>query len=116
MFLMTTEDIPDKIRQQVYERDARRCRLCGVANARAYSVHHIRYRSEGGDNSLANLILLCGTGSWGCHLTAHSDKGTYQPLLLELAVATGVTGLAILRRRSRERTGEIPMTVRRRFG
>lgn len=75
--------------------------MCGRANAYTYSVHHIVYRSAGGHNDLDNLILLCGSGSNGCHLRVHSDKALYEPILQELLILSGVTGLALLRRRSR---------------
>jgi len=41
-------------------------------------VHHVRYLSEGGPSITPNLITLCRV----CHARAHSDKKTYQPLLL----------------------------------
>jgi hypothetical protein len=99
------EEIPEAIRWAVYKRDNERCRLCGRANAYTYSVHHIVYRSAGGNNDLDNLILLCGSGSNGCHLKAHSDKGLYEPLLQELVTTPGITGLALLRRKNASSTG-----------
>lgn len=61
------------------------------------SVHHIVYRSQGGTNDITNLILLCGSGSSGCHLKAHSNKGLWEPILRELITRKGVTGLQLKR-------------------
>jgi len=60
----------------VCERDQYSCCLCGggVGDRRGidYSVHHRKLRSQGVDNSLPNLILLCGSGSTGCHQAVHA--------------------------------------------
>lgn len=50
----------------VRERDGHRCRVCGSANE--LHVHHIRYRSQGGDHSTSNLVTLC---RW-CHESVHA--------------------------------------------
>lgn len=52
--------------RQVFERDRARCVACGTPDD--LSVHHRTPRSEGGDNSLANLELLC----WPCHRKEHN--------------------------------------------
>lgn len=111
------EPIPEHVRQQVYERDMWRCRLCGVTNAYTFSVHHVEYRSEGGNNSLDNLILLCGSGSQGCHLLVHSNKSLYQPLLKELlGLHRAITGVALLRhQRAQEKAVANPVRIQRRF-
>ncbi len=44
------------------------------------SSHHIIYLSQGGADSLDNLITLCAL----CHAIVHSDKATWQPKLLSL--------------------------------
>lgn len=47
------------------------CEVCGVdllANQRPVSRHHRQRRRDGGDR-LSNLLLLCGTGTTGCHGT-----------------------------------------------
>ncbi len=69
---------PDKATvAAVMERDGGRCVGCGdpVCGQRGfhYSVHHRKLRSQGGDNRLSNLILLCGHGTSGCHGLAHSE-------------------------------------------
>lgn len=103
------EDIPEATRWAVYQRDNQRCRMCGQANAYTYSVHHIQYRSAGGNNDLDNLILLCGSGSSGCHLQVHSNKDLYEQVLRDVLATPGVTGLALLRRTKR---AEVKTTTR----
>ena len=50
----------------VRERDGHRCRVCGSRDG--VQVHHIRYRSRGGDHATWNLVCLCG----GCHGRVHA--------------------------------------------
>lgn len=66
---------PD-LQRAVRERDGGRCRWCGKPTT--LQSHHVRYRSEGGPDDVANLLTLCDA----CHRLAHSSKVTYQPLLL----------------------------------
>lgn len=72
----TTKDISPATRQAVYESDLHRCRFCGTEFVLA--LHHVMYRSEGGDHQPHNLITLCAEH----HNLIHSDKGRYQPLCL----------------------------------
>ena len=115
--VMSEGDIPEHVRQAVYERDGKRCRLCGTTSAYSFSVHHVIYRSEGGTNELSNLILLCGSGSQGCHLKVHSRKHVYQPLLQELlSLDKPITGLALLRHKARKKPDVPPPDgIQRRF-
>lgn len=55
------------------------CRVCG--QGRDTHVHHIVFRSQGGDDDHANLILLCGS----CHNTlAHGPQAKrYRELFKE---------------------------------
>lgn len=77
---------PDQAtRQLVLDRAGGCCELCGVLlhdgydwTAVAHSVHHRQARGMGGTalgsaNSPANLLMLCGTGTTGCHgfITRH---------------------------------------------
>lgn len=41
--------------------------LCQVCEAVAVDIHHIRYRSHGGEDEINNLIALCRN----CHDKAH---------------------------------------------
>jgi 5-methylcytosine-specific restriction endonuclease McrA len=67
--------IPVQIRIRIKQRDGFCCRWCGKPGQ---EVHHIHYRSEGGENEDSNLIYLCMV----CHAKAHSSKEAYKPLLL----------------------------------
>lgn len=62
------------VRAQVAMRADFRCEVCGrpVGGAAVRSWHHRRPRAAGGTrrtdtNSPANLLLVCGTGTTGCH-------------------------------------------------
>ena len=50
----------------VRERDGHRCRVCG--STERLSVHHLVYRSRGGDHSTGNLVCLCAS----CHGRVHA--------------------------------------------
>lgn len=65
-------------RHQVAERAGHCCELCGLALwsdgawIRPHSFHHRQPRGAGGTrrpdvNAAFNLLLLCGTGTTGCH-------------------------------------------------
>ncbi len=72
--------ISPKTRQSVYDREAGCCARCGVhCLTGPHSVHHRRPKGMGGSSStatasLANLILLCGTGVTGCHGWVESNR------------------------------------------
>jgi 5-methylcytosine-specific restriction endonuclease McrA len=89
---------PPEIRAAVLERDGRCCRICGAWQA-SPALHHIQYRSGGGADTVANLITLCWLpGSADCHLRrAHANKRLWQPILEQLVLTPGVTGLQWLR-------------------
>lgn len=57
----------------VWERDEGRCVRCGAALSASwpgYSHHHRQSRSVGPDRP-DNLIMLCGSGTTGCHGYIH---------------------------------------------
>jgi 5-methylcytosine-specific restriction endonuclease McrA len=54
--------------RQVLERDSWRCQLCGRPSQ--LQVHHLRFRSALGDDSLENLVTLCVY----CHAGIHGLK------------------------------------------
>ncbi len=59
------------------ERDQWRCFRCGIAIGRTwlgYSAHHRRLRSAGGTDTPENLIMLCGSGTTGCHGWVHEHR------------------------------------------
>ena len=53
--------------KRVLERDNWRCENCGAV--KDLQVHHRKYRSLLGDDSLANLVTLCAY----CHLEEHGQ-------------------------------------------
>lgn len=76
-----------RARRLVEERAGYCCEVCGVslhngtAWTSAYSIHHRRPRAMGGTrdpiaNTPANLLLLCGTGTDGCHGRIERERST----------------------------------------
>ncbi|GAA3510279.1 hypothetical protein GCM10022234_00650 [Aeromicrobium panaciterrae] len=66
------------VRELVYERANKCCERCGIY-AYGGSVHHRRPRGMGGSkqadtNQPSNLILLCGSGTTGCHGWVESHR------------------------------------------
>lgn len=67
-------------REVVLERDGYQCVSCGVnVMGKLYSIHHRIPRGMGGTrrpevNLPANLLLLCGTGTTGCHGWVESHR------------------------------------------
>jgi len=53
--------------KRVLERDGWRCQKCGAV--RNLQVHHWKYRSQLGDDSLSNLVTLCAY----CHIEEHGQ-------------------------------------------
>lgn len=94
---MKATDIPDSVRKVVLARDKHRCRWCGRVNVGLH-LHHINYRSAGGDHSSENLITLCGAD----HALVHTNKRLYPEILQQLQELPGVTGLQLSRRLARE--------------
>jgi 5-methylcytosine-specific restriction endonuclease McrA len=54
-----------ELRGQVLERDGWRCQLCGSMST--VEVHHLRFRSRGGEDCDENLITICQP----CHEAIH---------------------------------------------
>lgn len=63
-----------KVYTEVRERDLWRCRACGLADL--LEAHHIVFRSQGGPDTLENLITLCKH----CHMAAHRYEITREEL------------------------------------
>lgn len=66
-----SRSFPEPVRQLIYERAGRCCERCG-RHALGGSIHHRRPRGMGGSrkavtNSAVNGVLLCGSGTTGCH-------------------------------------------------
>ena len=66
--------IPKRIKVAVWRRDKGRCRNCKSKNELHY--HHIERYSEGGQNTIKNLMLLCAT----CHAEEHKGEKSYYML------------------------------------
>lgn len=97
-------DIPTSVRQEVHRRDGRRCRWCGRTNA-GLEIHHVIYRSAGGQHDPEILITLCTRH----HQLVHTRKDHYTPLLFELLeLGPAVTGYALERRKERALKTERP--------
>lgn len=58
------KSIHPKTRAAVLERDNYRCRKCGNEELESLTIHHVVYRSHGGNHAIENLITLCAK----CHL------------------------------------------------
>lgn len=101
----------------VFARDEGCCARCGAAitGQRGYdwSLHHRRPRGSGGTslawvNLPGNLVMLCGSGTTGCHgfVESHrvwaTDAGFLVPLngvavAAEVAIVHAIHGLCLLR-------------------
>jgi hypothetical protein len=58
------ENIRREQRAKLVERADGRCEMCGFP---ANNAHHRKNRSQGGEDELSNLLLLCGSGTTECH-------------------------------------------------
>lgn len=47
---------------------------CEICKNTAHDIHHIKFKSHGGNNDIENLMALCRT----CHDKAHSNKSLYE--------------------------------------
>lgn len=56
-------------REKVRWRDKDRCRRCGVPT---WQIHHRQGRGGDDPHRVAALVLLCGSGSTGCHGYVHA--------------------------------------------
>jgi 5-methylcytosine-specific restriction endonuclease McrA len=57
-----------RVRAWVLVRDLRKCRVCKTAEG--VDVHHIKFRSVGGDSTPENLAVLCRC----CHSDVHAYR------------------------------------------
>jgi HNH endonuclease len=67
--------IPPALRRAVLARDRGCCRVPGCTNTHFVDVHHIRPRSEGGTNTIENLITICTAH----HRAAHRGELIIEP-------------------------------------
>lgn len=79
---------PRKVQRQVgpaaevveacLERDSYSCVCCGVGigpegRGVGWSLHHRLLRAQGVQHTVQNLIVLCGSGTTGCHGRVHAE-------------------------------------------
>jgi HNH endonuclease len=58
----------ERNKKLMYRRDRWHCRCCNATGA--LTPHHIVFKSQGGDDSLSNLITLC----LACHSDIHEGR------------------------------------------
>lgn len=65
-------------------REMQACARCGVEIWNNGSRHHRKLRSRGGGDEVSNGVLLCGSGTTGCHgwAHAHPDEATALGLIV----------------------------------
>ena len=62
-----------KLCQKILERDGWKCQACGLRQR--LHIHHIVFRSHGGEDTLENLIALCSD----CHDAVHRGELEWIP-------------------------------------
>lgn len=68
----TKQEIPEELRQKVFERDGRRCRYCGDLTG-PFQADHVYPESKGGITCAENLVTACRR----CNNTKHSKLGIW---------------------------------------
>lgn len=121
------QDPPPAIRRTVIQRDHHRCRVPGCRNTTFVDIHHVIARAEGGENTVQNLVVLCGAHHRAAHRgelviegnTAdnarflHADGSRYgepvNPALLDVhaKVFKALCGLGFREREVRRVLGEL---------
>ena len=76
---MAKQRMPQATVNAVQVRSQARCERCGKSDSLRWSLHHRKPRGMGGSrdpliNSPANVILLCGSGTEGCHGWVESNR------------------------------------------
>ncbi|MFR3344192.1 MAG: HNH endonuclease [Anaerobutyricum sp.] len=81
------------LREAVFSRDGYKCQCCGktISDGAILHVHHIKYRSRGGTNSMTNLATVCDK----CHTPKNHKPGgklyNWKPKLPNFKGATAAT-------------------------
>ena len=81
------------LREAVFSRDGYKCQCCGrtIRDGAMLHVHHVKYRSQGGTNSMANLATVCDK----CHTPKNHKPGgklyNWKPKLPDFKGATFMT-------------------------
>lgn len=86
---MTRQAPTPQTRALVLQRAAYHCERCWRPIAREMSLHHRRPRRMGGSkrpdtNQPQNLLVLCGSGTTGCHgwIESHRTQGYEDGIIL----------------------------------
>lgn len=58
------------LRRACKKRDGGRCVLCSVHLTGHWECHHRKFKSRGGGDHLANLVMLCSL----CHRAVHEER------------------------------------------
>lgn len=61
------DDISDVLRLEVLDRDNWQCVVCGTGGENRLHLHHVIYRSQGGESTRDNLATVCHR----CHRRIH---------------------------------------------
>ncbi len=73
--LMTTKFIPQYIKIKVKNRQHNRCSVCNIKfPLDKLQIHHIKFRSEGGNNDIDNLTAVCSE----CHEYLHKKPELFK--------------------------------------
>jgi 5-methylcytosine-specific restriction endonuclease McrA len=75
-------NIPAAVRDAVLSRDGEQCQLCGTGGDNRLQLHHLVYRSHGGEHVSENLVTLC----FRCHEDVHMKRQTILMVELEEGV------------------------------
>lgn len=90
--------VSTSVRETARMRDGGCCRVCGQFVGADMALHHVRYRSEGGPDSLDNLVTVGWTPWHDCHGVIHSGpKREWQAVLGYVITHGGVTARAVIR-------------------
>lgn len=103
--------IPQRLRDEVDQRDGGFCRMCGKFLGERRAIHHINF---GGDvqgmggrrhHVIENVVSLCWLpGDSNCHQRAHSRKAFWQEYLsAAIAAPNHVTAFQLARWAAREK-------------
>ena len=83
------------LREAVFSRDSHKCQCCGrtIKDGAILHIHHIKYRSQGGTNSMSNLATVCDK----CHTPKNHKPGgklyNWKPKLSSFKGATFMTAI-----------------------
>lgn len=65
--------VPKAVSTVVDSRDGYACVRCGLSLSVTSGSRHHRQRRQVGGHRVSNLVLLCGSGTTGCHGWVHAN-------------------------------------------